>query len=80
MRDCVSLVWESDGTILRAIGALCRMWNTTPEEVIGKTCADYSRWLKDDERLGFLSALQANGECLDYEATLRMKDGRHPDP
>lgn len=75
--DCVSLVRASDATLLRANGALCRMWNTTQQEVIGKTCADYSRWLKEDERLGFLSALQANGECLDYEGTMRMRDGRH---
>ena len=74
--DCIALVRAVDGTLIKVNDALCRLWETTPEEVIGKTCEDHSRWLHEEERLEFNRALEANGECLDYEATFRMKDGR----
>ncbi len=74
--DCVALIRADDGTLLKANDALCRLWKTTPDEVIGKKFTDYSTWLYEDERLGFTRMLEETGECLDYESTLRMKDGR----
>ena len=74
--DCVALVRAADGTLIKVNDALCRLWNTTPEEVIGKTFEDFSSWLKEEERADFEESLAENQECLNHEATLRMNDGR----
>lgn len=74
--DCVALVRAADGTLIKVNDALCRLWKTTPEEVIGRTFEDFSSWHHEEERLEFNRELQKNGECLDYEASLRMNDGR----
>ncbi len=74
--DCVALVRAVDGTILKANRSLCQLWKTTPKDVIGKTFAHFSSWLHEDERLDFKRRLESDGECLGFEATLRMMDGR----
>jgi PAS domain S-box-containing protein len=74
--DCVALQRVADGTILKANEAICRLWGTTPPEVVGKTADDYSFWLSEAERDGFMRKLEEEGECLNYETTLRMNDGR----
>ena len=74
--DCVTIVRVADGALIKANEALCLLWATTPDEVVGKTTEDYSRWLSEDEHRAFLQALEKNEECLNYEASLRMNDGR----
>jgi len=74
--DLVVIVREADYTVIRANEALCRLWGTTPEEVIGNPTKKYTHWLDEEERLTFLRTLQAKGEYLGYETTLRMGDGR----
>jgi PAS domain S-box-containing protein len=74
--DCVVIVRAADRTLIRANEAVCRLWGSTPEEVIGKPTEQYSNWLSEEERLGFMQTREEHGECLNYEMTVRMNDGR----
>jgi PAS domain S-box-containing protein len=74
--DCVAIVRAADRTLVRANEAVCRLWGSTPEEVIGQPTEKYSNWLSEEERLGFMRTRDENGECLNYEMILRMNDGR----
>lgn len=74
--DLAVIVRVADYTVIRANEALSRLWGSTPEEVIGNPTKKYTNWLDEEERLTFLRALQAKGEYLGYETTLRMGDGR----
>lgn len=74
--DCVVLARLSDRTVIRANEALCRLWGSTPEEVIGKPGQDFATWLTEEERQEFLRRLHESGECLNHETVLRMADGR----
>lgn len=74
--DCVVIVRLSDRTVIRANEATCRLWGSTPEEVIGQPTREYSTWLSEDRRRAFMQAVEETGECLDCETTLRMADGR----
>ena len=74
--DCVVIVRMSDRTVIRANDALCRLWGSTPEDVIGKPSREYSTWLTEGEQHLFMRTLDENGECLNYETVLRMADGR----
>ncbi len=74
--DCVALERASDHSLLKVNEALCRIWGTTPADVIGKKSADHSRWLSEEERLRYLQALEKDGQCMNFETTLRINDGR----
>jgi PAS domain S-box-containing protein len=74
--DCVAIVRLADRTLIKANEAMCRLWGTTPEEVIGKPTSEYSNWLSEEERLGFMQTREEKGERLNYEMTLRMNNGR----
>jgi PAS domain S-box-containing protein len=74
--DCVAIVRLADLTLIKANEAMCRLWGTTPEEVIGKPSSEYSNWLSEEERLGFMQTRKEKGERLNYEMILRMNDGR----
>jgi len=77
--DCVAIARLSDRTVIRANDALCQLWSSTPEEVIGKPSRDFTTWLSEAERLAFMQTLEAKGECLNYETVLRLADGRMVD-
>jgi PAS domain S-box-containing protein len=74
--DCLAIVRLPDRTVIRANEAVCRLWGSTPEEVIGKPTLEYTNWVNEAERLAFMQTLQEKGENLNHEADLRMKDGR----
>ncbi|MEY2394047.1 MAG: hypothetical protein QOF94_392 [Acidobacteriaceae bacterium] len=74
--DCVAIVRAADRTLIRANEAVCRLWGSTPEEVIGQPTAKYSNWLSEEKRLGYMQKRDENGECLNYEMILKMNDGR----
>ncbi len=74
--DGMAIVRGSDRTVIRANEAQCRLWGSTPEEVIGKPTREYSSWLNEEERVAFMHTLETKGECLDHETTLRLADGR----
>lgn len=74
--DCVLITRLADRTVIRANEALCELWGSTPEQIVGKPGWEYSNWLMEEERLNFIRKLQEEGECLNYETTLRMADGR----
>src|SRR6202171_6431538 len=67
--DCVAIVRLADRTLIKANEAMCRLWGTTPEEVIGKPTTEYSNWLSEEERLGFMETREEKGERLNYEVT-----------
>jgi PAS domain S-box-containing protein len=74
--DCVVITRLADRIVIRANEALCRLWGTTPAEVIGKPSREYSTWQNAHEQHAFVQTLEANGECLNYETVLRLADGR----
>ena len=74
--DCMVIARIADRTVIRANEAVCRLWGSTPEQVIGRPTLEYANWVIEDERLAFMQALRDEGECLDYETTLRLSDGR----
>ena len=74
--DCVAIVRLSDRTVIRANDALCELWESTPDEVIGKPTREYTTWLTEEERLAFMQKLTDSGEYLNYETVFRMKNGR----
>jgi len=74
--DCVAIVRLSDRSVIRANEALCRLWGSTPEEVIGKPTREYSSWVNEEEQLDFMQNLEQKGECLDCQTKLRLADGR----
>ena len=74
--DCVAIVRLADHTVIRANEAICRLWGSTPEEVIGQPTREYTTWPNEAERLAFMQTLADKGECLNYENTFRLTDGR----
>jgi PAS domain S-box-containing protein len=74
--ECVLISRLSDRSVIRANDALCRLWGTTPEKVIGRPAPEFSNWLSEEERLGFMRTLTEKGECLNRETTLKMSEGR----
>ena len=77
--DCMIISRLSDRTVIRANEALCRLWGSTPEQIIGRPGQDYATWMNEAERLDFLRQLQEQGECHNHETTLRLTDGRRLD-
>lgn len=74
--DCVVIVRLADRTVLKANDALCRLWGSTPEKVIGQPTKEYTSWVSEADRQVFMKQLETQGECLDHEAVLRLVDGR----
>ncbi len=74
--DCLAIVRVSDRTVIRANEALCRVWGRSPGEVVGTRTREYSDWLSEEDRLKFMQVLERQGECLDYETTLRLSEGQ----
>ena len=59
--DCVVIVRLSDRTVIRANDALCRLWGSTPEEVIGKPSLEYSPWQTGEEQAVFVRTPKRRG-------------------
>ena len=74
--DLIAIIRLADRTVIRANEAICRLWGSTPEAIIGKPTQEYTNWLSEEERLAFMQKLQAEGENLNHETTLRLTDGR----
>ncbi len=74
--DCVVITRLPDDIVIRANEALCQIWGTTPEVVVGRSSRDYLSWVNEEERLAFAQALKERGECRNYETILRMADER----
>ena len=74
--DCMVISRLPDRTVIRANDALCALWGSTPEEVIGKPGLEYVTWVREEERLAFLKVLQARGECVNWDTALRLTNGR----
>lgn len=74
--DCVAIVRLSDRTVVQANEALCALWGCTPAQVIGHPTQEYSSWVSEVDRAAFMKTLDERGECLDYETSLRFRDGR----
>lgn len=74
--DCVAITRLSDRTVIRANEALGRLWGSTPAEILGRPAQDFAHWLTEEERQAFVRTLEEKGEYLNYETTLRLRDGR----
>lgn len=74
--DCVVIVRVADRKVVMANEALGRLWGGTPEEIEGKPTGDYTTWLTEAERAAVMRTIREQGECRDYETSLRMRDGR----
>jgi PAS domain S-box-containing protein len=74
--DCLVITRLSDRMVIQANEALCQLWGSTPDKVIGHPSLDYLQWVNEPERVAFTQTLQDRGECRNYETTFRMTDGR----
>lgn len=74
--DYMVIVRVGDRTVVRANEAICQLWGSTPDDIIGKLSTGFTSWVDDDERTSFIKALQENGEYLNKETQLRINDGR----
>jgi len=74
--DCVVIARLFDRVVLQANDALCQLWGTTPAEVMGQPAREFTRWKSDEQKQAFLQILRERGECLDFETTLQVADGR----
>ena len=74
--DCVAIVRLSDRVVIRANDALCQLWGSTPEEIVGKPSRDYLTWPSEAERVAFTQVLEELGEYRNYETIFRLADGR----
>ncbi|MFI5260354.1 MAG: PAS domain S-box protein [Candidatus Paceibacteria bacterium] len=65
----------SDGRIIEANEGYTRMLGYSRDESIGKTSVELSIWANQDERTKLVEPLREGGQIIDYETTLRRKDG-----
>lgn len=77
--DCMTLIRLSDRVILEANDGLCTLWHARREEVVGQPAGRFIVWVDEAERSRFLQQLNEQGECLNHEAKLRIRDGRELD-
>ena len=74
--DCLVIVRLVDRTVIRANDALCALWGSTPDEVIGKPSRDYFTRCNEEERAAFTWTLVGRGESREHDTLFRMADGR----
>ncbi len=73
--DLVAIVRMPERILIQANDALCQLWGSTPQDVIGKPSRDYTNWVNEEERLVFMGTLKERGECLNFETKFRMTNG-----
>lgn len=73
--DCVAIIQLSNRTVVRANEAMCALWCVNPDEVVGRSTTKFPNWLSDEQRLGFLRALQEKGEFFDAVLPLKLNGG-----
>ena len=77
--DCLVITRLSDRVVIRANEAMCQLWGSTPDQVVGQPARDYMHWASEDERAAFMQTLLAQGECRNYETVFHMAEGRQLD-
>ena len=73
--DLVAITRVSDGKILEVNESYSRMLGYSRDESVGKTTAELSIWADAADRERFVAALERDGQVIDFETTLRRKDG-----
>jgi len=73
--DLISITRLSDGTILEANDGYERLLGYGRAESVGKTTAELPIWADPADRTEFMRRLTESGEVIDFETTLRRKDG-----
>lgn len=73
--DLMAIMRVSDGMILEVNEGYTRLLGYSRDESIGRTTAELSIWADAADRDRFVSALQKDGQVLDFETALRCKDG-----
>ena len=73
--DLLAITRLSDGEILEVNDAYERMLGYTRAESVGRTTAELSIWADPADRAEFVRRLTETCEVLDFETTLRRKDG-----
>lgn len=74
--DGMLIVRLADLSVIRANEALGGLWGSAPEAIAGKLTMEFAPGNSEQERSAFMVMLRARGECLDYDSTMRMRDGR----
>jgi len=73
--DTVLLTRVSDGIIIDANNAFCKIMGYSREEVIGKTSDELGFWNDPADHLALRQALFAEGVCRNHQCQFRRKDG-----
>ena len=74
--DTIVLTRLHDGVIVEVNEGFSRNSGYSREEAIGKSTTDLGIWLDAEQRDLFVQILRDQGRVLNFEATLRAKDGR----
>lgn len=72
--DPIVITGVGDGFITSVNHKFQEVTGYTNEETRGKTVFDLYLWNKSEEREAFVSTVQKQGYCSDYEAEFRIKD------
>ena len=72
--DTVIITGVADGFITSVNHKFQEVTGYTAEEALGKTVFDLNLWNNFEERKAFVSLVQKQGYCSDYEAEFRIKD------
>lgn len=73
--DLMALTRVSDGKIFEVNKSYSRMLGYSRDESVGKTTTELSLWANMADRKKFVAALEKNGRVIDFETSLRRKDG-----
>jgi PAS domain S-box-containing protein len=74
--DYVVIVRASDRVVIKANEAICRLWGSTPADLIGKSSRQFANWSNLDEREAFTRTLSETGKCLNRQFDMRLNDAR----
>ena len=74
--DTVLLTRLSDGRILEANEGFTRNSGYTRSEAVGRTTSELNLWDSAADREEFVRIIEERGECLNFAAAFRAKDGR----
>jgi PAS domain S-box-containing protein len=74
--DAIVISRQSNGIIVDVNAGFCEMTGYSRDEVVGRTSADLELWENSADRQFLLNSVTGQGEMINFEAAIRLKDGR----
>jgi PAS domain S-box-containing protein/putative nucleotidyltransferase with HDIG domain len=73
--DLIVITRLRDGMVLKVNDGYERMLGFGRDESVGRTTSQLEVWANPDQRMQYLSMAARDGQVIDFECTLRHKDG-----